>query len=114
MTVSLTRVSWFIVRLLSRWQAASEFAPTLLATVADFLVELYPDSDDDEKLDTTENLDTALPVIQHIWKIIQECPPAHFLSLLSPLADGLAVWIGDEHEYVPVQVYNNIVSLLGR
>ncbi|TFK93094.1 hypothetical protein K466DRAFT_538625 [Polyporus arcularius HHB13444] len=109
---SLTRVSWFIVRLLSRWQAASEFAPTLLASVADFLVELYPDSDYDEKLDTTENLDTALPVIQHIWKIIQECPSTHILSLLSPLADGLAVWIGDEHEYVPVQVYNNIIVSL--
>ncbi|KAI0720594.1 hypothetical protein C8T65DRAFT_735920 [Cerioporus squamosus] len=104
---SLGRVSWLITRLLSRWQAANEFTSILLGTVANVLVELYPDSE--EKAQTTENLVPAMPVIEHIWKIIQDCPPASFMSFLSPLANGLSVWVGDEHEYVSVQDYNGII-----
>lgn len=102
--ISLTRVPWLIT-CLSRWREVSE---STLATLCTFLVELYQDTQ--VKLDSTENLGTVLQFLAHIGKMIRECPPVDIMSLLPPLADGLATWIGDEYEYVPVQEYNAIVS----
>ncbi|RPD77699.1 hypothetical protein L226DRAFT_544207 [Lentinus tigrinus ALCF2SS1-7] len=104
---SLIRVPWLIIRLLSRWREAGDFTSTLLGTVAACFTQVYPENQ--EQLDSTENLGPVLQIVAQIWDIIRNCPPASIMSILAPLADGLAVWIGDEHEYVPVQEYNKII-----
>lgn len=107
--LTFTRETWLIIRLLSRWRVASESASTLLEQIGALLVEWYPDTN--KVFDRKKNVDTVLQVMVHIRTLVTECPPARILSLLSPLADGLAVWVGDEKQRVPVQKYNDIVSL---
>ncbi|EJF63296.1 hypothetical protein DICSQDRAFT_160507 [Dichomitus squalens LYAD-421 SS1] len=92
-----------LLHLLSSFKLLGEVCGTsiFLWGVGAVLRDLYTD--------LPENVSTAVQALAHIRRILEGCPTNAILAVLSCLADGLAVWIGDEAELLLVQEHNDVV-----
>lgn len=60
--------------------------------------------------DTAEDIRAAVQTLSYLRRVVQGCPPDAILPVLSSLADGLSVWVGDEDEVLRIQDHNDVVS----
>ena len=60
--------------------------------------------------DLAEHVPLALKILEHIRRILNECPTSGLVSMLTTLSKGLAVWVGDERELLLNTEYNEVVS----